>query len=214
MRLLALGDIHGNIIALEKVLKTFFNEADMIICHGDVVNYGPWSNECVALLSTYGITVLLGNHERAFLNGFYPGSNPLVRDFFNQTYPDFKYNDQIGKYNETAEIDGYSVVHTINEKYYYPDSNMDNLNLTRDTIIGHSHYPFFKILDNGKTLTNTGSIGQNRMNLSICNFAMIDTSTKNVTIKEIGYNPSLLIKEMEIRNYPKQCLDYYKGKLK
>ena len=44
------GDVHGNIIALEKLFDLEKNQTDLFICHGDVVNYAPWSNDCVAFL--------------------------------------------------------------------------------------------------------------------------------------------------------------------
>ena len=63
MKIGILSDIHGNLIALEEILKNE-KQFDQFIILGDVVNYGPWSNECVQLIETLNNTVkIIGNHE-------------------------------------------------------------------------------------------------------------------------------------------------------
>src|SRR5690625_4809181 len=105
MRALVLGDIHGNLIALEKVIQGFGREVDIIICHGDVVNYGPWSNECVELLGMEESICLRGNHEDAYIKGSYDGTNPLVKEFFEHTFSRFKYLQEIKKYGITLHLE-------------------------------------------------------------------------------------------------------------
>ena len=46
-----LSDIHGNLPALELALKNIDKESTIIFL-GDIVNYGPWSEECVQLIDT------------------------------------------------------------------------------------------------------------------------------------------------------------------
>ena len=46
------GDVHGNLPALEKLFAIETSATDLFVCHGDLVNYGPWSNECVDFLET------------------------------------------------------------------------------------------------------------------------------------------------------------------
>ena len=83
MKVLVYSDVHGNLPAFETMLK-HAGECDQYICLGDLVNYGPWSNECVDLaLSLPSSIILMGNHEEAYLQGRYPGTNPLVQQFFS-----------------------------------------------------------------------------------------------------------------------------------
>ncbi|MFD0777232.1 metallophosphoesterase family protein [Flavobacterium myungsuense] len=90
MKVLIYSDVHGNLPAFEKMIKKE-KACEKYICLGDLVNYGPWSNECVELaISLPNSTLIMGNHEEAFINGFYPGTNPLVQDFFKMTYPSFQ----------------------------------------------------------------------------------------------------------------------------
>ncbi len=214
MKILVIGDVHGNLIALEKVLAKYKAEVDQIVCHGDVVNYGPWSNECVELLDQVKCICLKGNHEEAYLMGLYTGSNNLVKDFFAQTFPKFKYLDIIKNYAKSYKIGSFEICHTINNKYYYPDTDITTLNLKANTIIGHSHYQFHKQLSNGKTFTNTGSLGQNRTNLSIINFTILNLHNNSVDQKSLWHNPRKLIKQMKNEKFPQQCIDYYESKLK
>ncbi|MGB5981044.1 MAG: metallophosphoesterase [Nonlabens sp.] len=213
MKLMVIGDIHGNIVALEKALQSYLNEVDQVICHGDVVNYGPWGNECVDLLQLHNVQCLLGNHEEAYINGRYEGHNEMVQQFFAHTLSDFDRMDIIKSYDKKLEAGGFLIRHTINNTYYYPDTNITNLTLKSHTVIGHSHYPFIKKTVNSHFFINTGSVGQNRKDLSIINFAIIDTNHFLPEIISLKYDPLPLIKEMEQRCYPKTCINYYKSKL-
>jgi predicted phosphodiesterase len=59
-------DIHGNLEALEQVLKKIEVEAcDKIICLGDVVGYGPFPNECVEQVRDKANSNIVGNHDSA-----------------------------------------------------------------------------------------------------------------------------------------------------
>jgi predicted phosphodiesterase len=212
MRLLVFGDVHGNLIALEKMLSKFSGSVDKLICHGDLVNYGPWSNECVKLIESIDCTRLIGNHERAYLNGEYKGS-ALVEKFFAHTFPKFDQFSSLKKYGESLKIENHLIKHTINNSYYYPDTDISKLTLEENTVIGHSHYPFIKQNGQGYNLINTGSVGQNRKNLSIINCAIIDTVTNDVKIESLEYNPSQIISEMKKQAYPIECLNYYLSKM-
>ena len=68
MRLAIFSDVHGNLPALELFVADTERVVDGYVCLGDVVNYGPWSDECVELVcSLPNIIYLEGNHERMFL---------------------------------------------------------------------------------------------------------------------------------------------------
>jgi predicted phosphodiesterase len=61
-----LGDIHGNLAALETVLACLQKEhVDQLISVGDVVGYGAAPRECIALLRESKAVVVLGNHDAA-----------------------------------------------------------------------------------------------------------------------------------------------------
>jgi predicted phosphodiesterase len=213
MRYLILGDIHGNIVALKKVLDEFACEVDEIICHGDVVNYGPWSNECVELLDEKKVICLIGNHEYAFLNGSYDGNNELVKEFFNKTYSKFKRFDLIKAYQFSYENNYFKVVHTINKKYYYPNSDLSDVVLSTNTIIGHSHHAFIRKTNSNFLLINTGSVGQNRSNLNEIDFCIFDSKWVEYKMMRINYDAKIIVNQMVADNYPIGCIKYYESKL-
>lgn len=64
MRVGVVSDIHSNLIALQTVLGDM-GPVDALWCLGDIVGYGPWPNECIALLRERGARVISGNHDLA-----------------------------------------------------------------------------------------------------------------------------------------------------
>lgn len=212
MRYLIFGDVHGNLPALEQLFKIERGQFDLAISHGDVVNYGPWSNECVEFLEdNQSIISLAGNHEEYFLDGNYRGVNEVAKSFFNECYPKFLNFDKIKNYNNNYNIKNYCIQHTIYDRYIFPDSDLKEIKLNNNYIIGHSHYQFSKNV-NGKILVNTGSLGQNRKHLNVSEYIILDESTDLVELKSFKNDIDKVISKMEMVNYPQICINYYKGK--
>lgn len=210
MRYLICGDIHGNLPALETMLKKEHNNYDFLICHGDVVNYGPWSNECVYLLNDLSNKYLLkGNHEFYFLNGNYPGTNIIAKEFFNFCYVKFFNFNLISFYQNSFKIKNFKIQHTILEKYIFKDTLIEHLD--DNYIIGHSHQQYNRIIE-GKKLINTGSVGQNRTYINCINYVIYDDISNSIIFRSEIYDHRLIINKMISENYPKICLDYYKNK--
>ena len=212
MTYLILGDIHGNLPAFEKILKAEKNSYDILISHGDVINYGPWSNECVELLENQISSIKIkGNHETYFINGEYPGNNIIAKTFFELSYPKFNKYKEIKNYLNSYEIDNYLITHTINDKYIFSDTNINDLIINTNHIIGHSHQQFIREL-NGYELINTGSVGQNRKYINVSNYILLDSVKRKVELKQIINDIDILINELKIQNYSNICIDYYKNK--
>src|SRR2546426_9720291 len=73
MRVLAIGDIHGSIVALETLLAAVApTPTDLIVTLGDYVDRGPRSCEVIekllALQATGRLVALLGNHDQMMLD--------------------------------------------------------------------------------------------------------------------------------------------------
>jgi predicted phosphodiesterase len=206
MKTLIYSDVHGNLPAFEKLIET--EKCDQYICLGDLVNYGPWSNECVDLaLSLPNSTILLGNHENYFISG-QCCDVPLVKKFFDQTYKHFTKINEIKSFKNSIKLDKYTFTHTIQSKYVYPDSKIE---LDDNYIIGHSHHQFMYEDRNGCVLYNVGSVGQNRKNLSIINYAIYEKN--QIQLKELSYDIHSIIDKMFYDGYDPDCLAYYLNKL-
>ncbi len=64
-----LGDIHGNLSALETVLEQFRLQAvDQVLSVGDIVGYGAAPRECIQLVRDAGAAVVMGNHDAAAID--------------------------------------------------------------------------------------------------------------------------------------------------
>jgi predicted phosphodiesterase len=208
MRVLVYSDIHGNLPAFEGMLR-HTGPCDQYICLGDLVNYGPWSNECVDLaMSLPNSVIIRGNHEEAFIAGSYPGDNVLVKQFFAVTHIDFKRQKEIQTFLNEYVLGNFICTHTILNRYIYPDTSVE---LDADYMIGHSHHQF-KYLSNGHILYNAGSVGQNRKLINTSSYLLYNTETADVAMENVVYDLDLLISEMKARNYPKETIDYYLNK--
>jgi len=210
MRLLIFSDIHGNLPALENVLNKEKANVDGYINLGDVVNYGPWSNECVELVSELkDCHHILGNHEEYFINKYCDVENPLVLDFYHHCIEGFKYTETIRAYNKSLIINEFKVIHTLGVKdYIFHDSDIE---LTGNMLIGHSHQQFLRVID-GFTIVNPGSIGQNRKYINVSNYVIWDWERNTFELRELKFDLNILLNEMKAQNYPLSCIEYYQSK--
>jgi len=67
VKLLILSDIHGNLPALEAVLKAESTWDTVAFC-GDVVDYGPHPTQCLRWVAEHAEHRVRGNHDNAVAN--------------------------------------------------------------------------------------------------------------------------------------------------
>ena len=210
MMVAILSDIHANLPALERFVQCTKQTADAYICLGDVVNYGPWNDECLELIcSLPGVVLLEGNHERLFLGvDLIEDQTSLVQEFFTHSIRSFCRRDLIFGLPTSYELGQFVCTHTINNKKIYADTAVE---VTRNYMIGHTHRQF-RIERSGKVIVNCGSIGQNRAGIEMLNYALYDTCTYNLTLHQEPYPLDQLVNEFVARGYSRRCVDYYLGK--
>lgn len=99
-KIAAIGDIHGCIEELEVLLERLeWLSLDEIWTLGDIVDRGPDSGACVALLREKNISSILGNHEesilkhykRVALGGPAPSNADKARTVSQLKEPDWQY---------------------------------------------------------------------------------------------------------------------------
>ena len=159
MRRIALfSDIHGNLEALNSILKYLeSNSYDEIICLGDVVGLGPSSHECLELMKNSNIRYLLGNHERALIDENEMNaldddrklSELWVKDSLNTSDIQYlKSLDMSYELLEKGKLFLFSHFAMIDGKYLSLDSSLEELNdiflnISADYFFfGHEHNPF------------------------------------------------------------------------
>ena len=67
MKLVILSDIHGNYLALQKVLEDIGNRNHSIVCLGDVAWGGPQPSEVLARLRKLACPVVMGNTDEVLI---------------------------------------------------------------------------------------------------------------------------------------------------
>jgi len=210
MRVAVFSDVHGNLIALERFVQATRHCVDTYMCLGDVVNYGPWNDECLDIVRQLrGITFLEGNHERLFLGAENLADQlPLVQDFYRHSCQFFSHPDWIAHLPGQGALGRFACSHTIEGRSIYPDTGIE---IQRDHIIGHTHHQF-QIERSGFQIINPGSVGQNRTWIDMVDYAIFDTTTGELHLDSIAYDLDRFLAELRRRDYPEQCVAYYAGK--
>ncbi len=209
MKIGILSDIHGNLPALEAVAGRV-RHLDQVICLGDVVNYGPWNDECLGLLRGLpGFRMVQGNHEALFLGKTHLDEEiPLVQAFYHSSIQHFTRRDLIENLPESIELHGARFTHTLAGRKIYANTEVE---WSGDCFIGHSHQAYCRS-QSGFRLVNPGSVGQNRAQIRWAEYAVWDTGSHSVELERIEYPFDRLLAEMRALQYPEECLRYYLSK--
>lgn len=204
------SDVHGNYEALTCFIDSTKFEVDGYLCLGDIVGYGPNSNECVErIMELSNLQIVAGNHENLFLgDGELDSALPLVQEFHQFSSKSFRHKETIKKFPETLEFYNYECSHTINKMRIYKNSDLE---ISKNHIIGHTHQQFERKIGNFKII-NPGSVGQNREWINMVDFAIYDSEQDYFHFRSIEYNFDDYYKKMLDFDYSINCLDYYKNK--
>lgn len=210
MKVAVFSDVHANLIALEQFVRSTQDVVDEYLCLGDVVNYGPWNDQCFdIIMSLPGITVLEGNHERLFLGTEdIDHEMPLVQDFFHHSNAFFSRKDLISDLPRHCQLGTFKCLHTIGDCSIYPYTSID---IACNHMIGHSHHQF-QIERSGFMLVNPGSIGQNRKWIDMLDYLIIDLESREIQMQSEPYDFDLFLSELRQRHYPENCIAYYANK--
>jgi len=209
MKYAIFSDIHANLPALEAFVEATQDTADGYVCLGDVVDYGPWNDECLDLvLSLPGIVLLEGNHERMFSGTeSIEGKPPLAHLFYQTSRRYFTRETVLRDLPNFVKVGDFGAQHTIGDLRLYADTPL--LEVVGKHFIGHSHYQFRRDFPGGGVLVNCGSVGQNRRRIDLVNYAIYDTATGAVRLEERPYPLHRFIDELRRRDYPPECIAYY-----
>lgn len=210
MRVAVFSDVHGNLIALDRFVRATQTEVDAYLCLGDVVDYGPWNDECLEMVGQLpGITVLQGNHERLFLGEDDADHEPpLVQEFLRHSRRFFSRQDLIADLPRSSCLGMFECLHTIGCHKIFADTLIE---IPRNYMIGHTHHQF-QISRSGFLIVNPGSVGQNRKWIDMVDYSIFDTRSAEVQMCSIHYDVDLLLSELRRRRYPEQCVGYYANK--
>jgi predicted phosphodiesterase len=168
MNIAVLSCIHGNLEALEAVLRDIDQQSvDQIYSLGDLVGYGPYPNEVVARIRELGIPTCQGCWDEDIVDGLnacdcsYPSllaetRGRLAHEWTNQAVtPEIR--DYLAELPLTLQQDNLCFVHGSphsQHEYLLPDTSafiaLERVLATgADTLFcGHTHVPYVRNLEN------------------------------------------------------------------
>ncbi len=216
MNILIMSDIHGNLDALEKLLKQVERqEIQGCVLLGDLIDYGMHSNEVVERVRRLDYPILCnlwGNHEHAIWNeGYERFSTDRGRDCARYTRE--RLSDSTWQYMENMDSAGRKeflcggkrclAVHGSEEDIYWgsirPEQELSEYCQYDYVFSGHSHHPhffekYYKVEDpkrrnKKKTIfVNPGSVGQPRNLNPMAQAVLLDLETEELRFVKAPYD--------------------------
>lgn len=216
MRTAILGDVHGNLEALEAVLAVAAERGvNRYVQVGDVVGYGANPSECLKLLREVGTRIVAGNHDWAVVQ-------KLSADFFNPAAraavhwtraqldkDDIAFLEDLPLVEQIGELTVFHASLDHPELFHYildPQSALENLDLLPTPLgcCGHSHVPVSFLLSEDNLLItdeeelsfegyervifNVGSVGQPRDGDPRAALAILDEETRSFELIRVPYD--------------------------
>ncbi|MEA2349806.1 MAG: hypothetical protein QOG86_747 [Thermoleophilaceae bacterium] len=217
MRIGLVSDVHGNLPALRVALDALGEEGyDRLLCPGDLVGYGPFPNECVALLAESGAVCVAGNHDLMALERLELPRNQLVRvtNEWTREVLDADARRYLEGLPLTVESDGLVMGHgSLADPTVYVTRERAGAEMTRFAaedpgrsllVLGHTHTPLaygerrgavlegrdgrVSIEPDERLLVNPGSVGQPREWRALVRYAVIDLDAGEVRYGASGYD--------------------------
>jgi diadenosine tetraphosphatase ApaH/serine/threonine PP2A family protein phosphatase len=231
MKFALISDVHGNLEALESVIRDIEKQgAEKIHFLGDALGYGCNPNECVRLVDKHCEIKLLGNHDYAAMGlESTEHFNQLARASMDWTMTQIKSKTVriLADFDLDAVFLDYYLVHsspTEPDKWRYilsPEQAVHHFNSFTQSIcfIGHSHYPTYFELDaegwiaqrsrnvlecveDRKYIINIGSVGQPRDSDPRACYVIVDTEKNRIEYRRVEYDIEKTQEKMRKANLP------------
>ncbi|SYZ73904.1 conserved hypothetical protein [Candidatus Zixiibacteriota bacterium] len=236
MKIALISDVHGNLEALEKVLRDIEKEgAEKIHFLGDAVGYGCDPDECVRLIKSHCEIKLLGNHDYAAMGlESIESFNQLAQASIGWTQEKIskKTLSTLADFEIDADFLDYHLVHAspsdpIAWQYLLNVSQagqeFDSFN-GPVCFVGHSHLPAIFTRDNEgavmksiketwecdperKYIVNIGSVGQPRDNDPRACYLMADIDSRRLAYRRVEYDITKAQEKMKRANMPEFLIE-------
>lgn len=232
MRLGVLSDLHGNIEALDAVMKDLSGRSvEGIICLGDLVGYGPKPNEVVERVAELEIQSVVGNYDLAVAH---PNAEEALARYLKTPVSDVARRTYEWTREKTAPEtcaylrdlpatfwieegdETFLFVHGSPEapnEYLTPETGEGRLaELLRKTgatvlLAGHTHLPMARRVEGGVVL-NPGSVGRPKDGDPRASYLILDTE-KGFRVEHIRvtFDVESVAKDCVISGLPREQAD-------
>jgi predicted phosphodiesterase len=222
-RVAVLSDVHGNVYALEAVLRDVRDQGcDALVVAGDLAAHGPAPVETVDLLRGLDALIVRGNTDRYLAEGegsSPPGRGPdqaaslrWTREQLGEERLRF-----LGRLPPSASLDGCLVVHASpgdDERGIWPDTPDEEIRTHewRGTILcGHTHHPFHRHVAGGQ-IVNAGSVGWPLDGDPRPSYVVLERGPDGhelpwrVSLRRVDYDRGRPLAELERRRVPWQLV--------
>lgn len=197
------SDIHGNIEALDAVLKDIESyKVDQMVCLGDLVGYLPFPNEVCETIQSLDIPVIMGNYDQGV--GFelddcgcaYPSEEERKMGDISLRWTQSQISPRNKLYlrsllsQHSMEIDGKNLLFVhgsprkINEYLFEDRAESSILRMFPEgfpelVACGHTHKPYIRKVGS-MTLLNDGSVGRPKDGIPGFSWALIELNEADI----------------------------------
>jgi predicted phosphodiesterase len=234
MRYGIIADIHGNLDALEVVLKDIKEQqCTHVVCLGDIVGYGANPKECLDIIRSMNIPTVKGNHDEYIgvdenPDGFNDAAAEAVTWSRAQlTEDDRKYLRELKYFRLVAN---FSIVHATLDapgRWGYVFDKLEAASSftyqnTQVCFFGHTHVPVAFIRDTGvrggkysrfrvepgrKYFVNVGSVGQPRDGDPRSAYVVYDIPQQTIELRRLDYDIAAAQRKIRAAGLPERLAD-------
>jgi putative phosphoesterase len=178
MRIAIISDVHANLAALESIEEPY----DLLVCLGDLVDYGPQPHEAVQWVRERALRVIRGNHDHALGYDVDCRCAPVMREASVTTR---QWHSRLLSPQEKEYLRGLPITErlevagaTFHLAHASPNGNLYDYHIIPDApdealaeategieadfiFLGHTHLPMLRTIGR-TTIVNPGSVGQPR----------------------------------------------------
>jgi diadenosine tetraphosphatase ApaH/serine/threonine PP2A family protein phosphatase len=232
VRIVVVADVHSNLPALQAVLADAEagGAIDAVWSIGDMVGYGPDPAQCLALLRSYPLRAIAGNHDLAVTGAVTTEDfNSFAAEAAHWTSLELSGSDKawIDALPRTLVEDDFTLAHgTLKDPVweYLMDSEQAAEHLAVQTtpfgLVGHTHIPVVfmedepseawedlnedRVLELGprRFVANVGSVGQPRDGDPRAAYGLLDTSQRRLAFRRVEYDIEAVQRRMAAAGLP------------
>jgi len=231
-----IADVHGNLEALEAVLKDAGGDFEELWVLGDIVGYGPDPSLCLEFLREHDAIMIAGNHDFAACGKL------SISDFNFEARKAIQIHQSVlseESKNFLRNLPEVMVRRSVTLAHGNPENPIwgyviDSISATRVltaaqsplTLIGHTHIPSLWTLNpragaepkrieydkefsysSTPCLANPGSVGQSRDGALGARYMILQPELKTMFFRSCPWNREVTRKKMLRRGYPESLIN-------